>query len=107
MYLEEYVVQLMDGANPSYEALVKRFEQVVNKGDAGTINPDNLYKNLQKDIENFLTINNVTRSGLAKYVNQQSGLSNTSNTDIQNNLFGYARKLILQQLRGQSLNYST
>ena len=107
MYVEEYVVQLMDGANPSYEALVKRFEQVVNKGEAGTINSDNLYKNLQKDIENFLTINNVTRSGLAKYVNQQSGLSNTSNTDIQNNLFGYARKLILQQLRGQELNYST
>lgn len=106
-YIEDYIVNLMEGGNPSYDALLKRFQQVVNKGSAGNVNPDNLYKNLQKDIEQFLTINNVTRSGLAKYVSQQSGLKNTSNTDIQNNLFGYARKLILQQLKGQELAYST
>lgn len=106
-YVEDYIVNLMEGGNPSYDALLKRFQQVVNKGSAGNINPDNLYKNLQKDIEQFLTVNNVTRSGLAKYVSQQSGLKNTSNTDIQNNLFGYARKLILQQLKGQELVYST
>jgi hypothetical protein len=60
----------MSGENASYDALLKRFEQVVNKGETGNVNPDNLYKNLQKDIENFLTINNITRSGLAKYVAQ-------------------------------------
>ena len=94
-YVEDYIVSLMEGGNASYDALLKRFQQVVNKGSAGNVNPDNLYKNLQKDIEQFLTVNNITRSGLAKYVSQQSGLKNTANTDIQNNLFGYARKLIL------------
>ena len=41
-----------------------------------------------------------------KYVSIQTGLG-VKNTDIQNNLFGYARRLILQYMQGQKLNYPT
>ena len=106
-YLEEYIVKCMEDGNANYDQLLTRFKQAVKKGEQGSINPDNLYKNLTKEIENFLAVNNVTKSGLAQYVASVTELKNTTNTDIQNNLFGYARRLILQQLQGQGLAYST
>lgn len=106
-YLEEHIVSLMEDGNSSYEALLSRFKNVINKGAEGKINPDRLYQNLSKDIENFLNINNVNKSGLAQYVSTMSGLQYSENADIQNNLFGYARKLILQQLQGNELQYKT
>ena len=105
-YVENYIVQLMEGGNPSYNALLTRFSTLVQQGESGKVNPENLYSNLAKDIEIFLASNNIDRSGLAQYVASQSGLNNTTNIDIQNNLFGYARKLIVQQLRGKELSYN-
>lgn len=105
-YLETYIVQLMQDGNADYSQLLSRFQLIVKKGAEGKINPNNLYNNLLKDIELFLSKNNVTKSGLAQYVANHSGLKNTQNIDIQNNLFGYARKLILAQLQGD-FNHST
>jgi hypothetical protein len=104
-YLEEHIVSLMEDGNASYETLLTRFKNIINKSAEGKINPDRLYQNLSKDIEIFLTANNVNRSGLAQYVSSVTGLGHTNNTDVQNNLFGYARKLILQQLQGKELQY--
>lgn len=104
--LEAQIVKTMETGNADYTQLLQRFQSVVKKGTEGKINPNNLYNNLLKDIEIFLSKNNITRSGLAQYVAQQTGLKNTQNIDIQNNLFGYARKLILGQLQGD-FNHST
>lgn len=103
-YVEKYIIELMQEGVAGYDQLLSRFSDLVEKGKSGEVDPNNLYKNLVNDINNFLAVNDITKSGLARYV---SSLNNTSNADIQNNLFGYARKLILMQLQGQGLNYST
>ena len=108
-YIEEYIVQAMESGNTNYQTLINRFQKVIDRqSQRNGQDPKTLYTSLKKDIEAFLlNTNNTTRKSLASYVAQQSGLGGTQNTDIQNNLFGYARKLIMKKLMGLEMNHST
>lgn len=99
--------KVMLGQSVGYEDLVKRFQDVMRKGAEGKVNPKNLYDNLKNDIEKFLMSNGVDKSSIMAQVVQKSSLGKTNNADITNNLYGYARKVMLNQLMmGPSLRPS-
>lgn len=106
-YIEQFFVNNLQNGNTSYQELLSAFDKIVAKENTGQVDPSRQYNNMKKHIENYLAINNIDRSGLAQYVASQTSLGKTNNTDIQNNLFGYARRLVLQQLRGGELQYNT
>lgn len=106
-YLEDWFVKKAMGENPSYQELVEKFDQLLKKEQTGKVDPKREYDNMKKHIEQFLAINNIDKTTITNYVASITSLGNKNNTDIQNNLFGYARRIILQQLRGQELSYAT
>ena len=104
-YFEKYIVSLISSGTSSYQELESKFQKLIRKSNEGKVDPKNLYTNLKSSLETFLVTSNHTRETIMKYVSAQTGLR-TENTDIQNNLFGYARRLLLQYMQSQKLNYS-
>lgn len=101
--LELNFASMIEGNKADFDSLVERFADLVRRGELGEgeqgrVDPNRLYDNMQKSLENFLMKNDINRSGLANYVQTQTGL-NTTNQDIQNNLFGYARRVLLNKLK--------
>lgn len=94
-YFNDYIVDLLDNKNPDYQQLVTRFEQLIQKQEAGKVNPENLAQNLKKDIEKFLTKYNISKTEMAKHISS----IDTSSSSVQDNLFGYLRKTIINNMR--------
>lgn len=103
--VESLLANMIDGKNNTdYQILVKRFEDLVNKGEKGEVKPERLYENIKKDIEKFLDSISFTRSSLVRYIEQSvPSFNGKNNKDIANNLYGYARKLILSDLKKVTL----
>ena len=103
--IESLLANMIDGKNNTdYQVLVKRFEDLVNKGEKGGVKPERLYENIKKDIEKFLDSMSFTRSSLVRYIEQSvPSFNGKNNKDIANNLYGYARKLILSDLKKVTL----
>ena len=96
---------MIDGKNNTdYRTLVKRFKDLVKRGEKGEVKPERLYENIQKDIEKFLDSMSFTRSSLVRYIEKSvPSFNGKNNKDISNNLYGYARKLILSDLKKENL----
>lgn len=96
---------MIDGKNnTNYQLLVDRFKDLVNRGASGEVKPERLYENIKKDIEKFLDSMFFTRSSLMQYIEKSvPSFNGKNNKDIANNLYGYARKLILSDLKKEDL----
>lgn len=67
-------------------------------------NFENTYKNMKQDLEHYLMTNNITRSNFLENISVNNLNLNKNNTDIVNNLYGYARKALLFQLEQNKAN---
>lgn len=88
------------GRSGNVQELKNKFKQQFEKYGE---NPQQLYQRMKIYLEQYLLSVNVTREGLAKITQ----LKHQSNTDIQNQLFGYMRKLLLAQLQGGNIAINT
>lgn len=88
------------GRGASVQTLKNKFAQQFQKYGE---DPHRLYERMKTYLENYLMSANVTREAVAKI----SGLGYSNNTDIQNQLFGYMRRLLLAQLQGGELQVNT
>ena len=111
-YIEIYLSEIVyEGKTlQSRDKILDHFSKVIKENK--NISLSDLSKRLKNDIEHFMENVGMTREGLANFVSQKSGLTNTYNTDIQNNLFGYARRLVIlnltqSQLQASIVHYKT
>lgn len=101
-YFETNIVNKIKYGNRSVavQELKNKFKQQFEKYGE---NPQQLYQRMKTYLEQYLLSANVTREGLA----QITQLKHQNNIDIQNQLFGYMRKLLLAQLQGGNIAVNT
>lgn len=105
-YIEIYLSEMIYNGktSQSLNKIINHFSKAINEDENMSLSQ--LSKRLKNDIEIFMRDVGITREGLAEFVSKKSGLTNTHNTDIQNNLFGYARRMIILNLKHSKLQAS-
>lgn len=101
-YFETHIANrvIYGNRSSSVQQLKNKFKQQFEKYGE---NPQQLYQRMKTYLEQYLISVGVTREGLAKITQ----LKHQNNMDIQNQLFGYMRKLLLAQLQGGNIAVNT
>lgn len=98
-YMQEFIVKSFEGNPDSLSTIRKRLDQYKPRKETDAhAQLKSLSKSLKKDIEESLESNGINRLSLVKYLQEQGVmLGGKSDKALQDNLFGYLRRLIIQR----------
>ena len=96
-YFEEYVVKALEGHPGDISQIINKLDSIrSNKDPHGQLKY--MAQAIKTDVEGLLAQDDVTRMNLIKYLQGQGiNLGGEGNKALQDNLFGYLRRLIVQR----------